>query len=131
MIPIVALFLAYGAWVSEREKHERLELIYQSSRILQHSPELDVALVALLDHARSMFRAELAEIVLESGGDEQRPCAPLHPGRPVGDDRADPRDGDRPSLPRLIAERRAGLVVLPRTPGGRSCPFARRWWRRW
>ena len=43
VIPIVTLFLAYGAWVSEREKHERLELIYQSSRILQHSPELDTA----------------------------------------------------------------------------------------
>ena len=38
VIPIVTLFLAYGAWVSEREKHERLELIYQSSRILQHTP---------------------------------------------------------------------------------------------
>ena len=53
-----------GAYVSEREKHERLELLYQSSRILQHSPELDSALVALLDHAREMFRAERAEVIL-------------------------------------------------------------------
>ena len=65
-VPLITLFVAYRAYVSEREKHERLELLYQSSRILQHSPELDRALVALLDHARDMFRAELAEVLLES-----------------------------------------------------------------
>ena len=67
-VPLVTVFLAYGAYVSEREKHERLELLYQSSRILQHSPELDSALVALLDHARNMFRAEVAEILLQTRG---------------------------------------------------------------
>ena len=42
VLPLVTVFLAYRAYVSEREKHERLEMLYQSSRILQHSPELDV-----------------------------------------------------------------------------------------
>jgi diguanylate cyclase (GGDEF)-like protein len=65
VVPLVMLFVAYRAYVSEREKHERLELLYESSRILQHSPELDSALLALLEHARNMFRAEVAEIVLE------------------------------------------------------------------
>ena len=70
VLPLAIVFLAYQAYLSEREKHERLELIYQSSRILQHSPELDSALVALLDHARAMFRAEIAEVVLyPRGGD--------------------------------------------------------------
>jgi diguanylate cyclase (GGDEF)-like protein len=64
IVPVGAVFLAYRAYVSEREKHERLELLYQSSRILQHSPELDSALAALLEHAREMFRAQLAEILL-------------------------------------------------------------------
>jgi diguanylate cyclase (GGDEF)-like protein len=64
VVPLVTVFLAYRAYVSEREKHERLELLYQSSRILQHSPELDSALSALLDHAREMFRAERAEVLL-------------------------------------------------------------------
>ncbi|HTC85968.1 MAG TPA: EAL domain-containing protein [Candidatus Acidoferrum sp.] len=67
-VPVAVVFLAYRAWVSEREKHERLELLYQSSRILQHSPELDSALVALLDHARDMFRAERAEVILYPRG---------------------------------------------------------------
>ncbi len=64
VVPLGAVFLAYRAWVSEREKHQRLEMLYQSSRILQHSPELDSALCSLLEHAREMFRAERAEILL-------------------------------------------------------------------
>jgi len=63
-IPLGIVFVAYRSYLSEREKHERLELLYQSSRILQHSPELDSAIVAILDHARAMFRAEMAEVVL-------------------------------------------------------------------
>ncbi|HKG56931.1 MAG TPA: EAL domain-containing protein, partial [Candidatus Limnocylindrales bacterium] len=64
VVPVATLFVAYRAYVSEREKHERLELLYESSRILQNSPALDSALLALLQHAREMFRAEVAEIVL-------------------------------------------------------------------
>ena len=64
VVPLVTVFLAYRAYLSEREKGERLEFLYQSGRILQHSPELDSAIVALLEHAREMFRAERAEILL-------------------------------------------------------------------
>jgi diguanylate cyclase (GGDEF)-like protein len=64
VVPLVVVFLAYRAYLSEREKGERLEFLYQSGRILQHSPELDSAIVALLEHARMMFRAERAEVVL-------------------------------------------------------------------
>jgi len=63
-VPVAAVFLAYRAYLSEREKKERLELLYHSSRILQHSPALDSALVALLDHARDMFRSEWADCLL-------------------------------------------------------------------
>jgi diguanylate cyclase (GGDEF)-like protein len=63
-IPVATVFFAYRAYVSEREKTERLEDLYESSRILHHSPELDSATVALLDHARNMFRAEEALLVL-------------------------------------------------------------------
>ena len=87
VVPLVTVFLAYGAYVSEREKHERLELLYQSSRILQHSPELDSALVALLDHARKMFRAEVAEVLLQTrGGGPKRPADDVDPRRVAGGD---------------------------------------------
>jgi diguanylate cyclase (GGDEF)-like protein len=72
VVPLLTVFLAYRAYLSEREKGERLEFLYQSGRILQHSPELDSAIVALLEHARMMFRAERAEVLLHprSAGEE-------------------------------------------------------------
>ena len=121
LLPVGTLFLAYRAWVSEREKHERLELVYQSSRILQHSPELDVALLALLDHARAMFRAEIAEVVLEAGGEgggavrttslDGAPSEAIVPigGVVIEDD-----------VHHALDTRRAGFVRLSRTPGGRE-----------
>jgi diguanylate cyclase (GGDEF)-like protein len=81
-LPLVIVFVAYRSFLSEREKHERLELLYQSSRILQHSPELDSSIVAILNHARAMFRAELAEVILYprlEGGDALRTTS-LHEG---------------------------------------------------
>ncbi len=63
-VPTAIVFLAYRAYIGEREKHERLELLYESSRLLHYAPELDSAIVALLDHTRKMFRAERAELLL-------------------------------------------------------------------
>jgi len=119
-VPLITLFVAYRAYVSEREKHERLELLYQSSRILQHSPELDLALVALLDHARDMFRAELAEVLLESTGDggqglRSTSIQDRDPELMVPVDLPE-RD---PIRTRAAAERRAFFAMPTRTPGGR------------
>ncbi|HSO30689.1 MAG TPA: EAL domain-containing protein [Candidatus Sulfomarinibacteraceae bacterium] len=98
VLPLVIVFIAYRSYLSEREKHERLELLYQSSRILQHSPELDSSLVALLGHARAMFRAELAEVVLypRDRGAEALRTTSWHDGEaevmvPVADFASDPR----------------------------------------
>ncbi|MEX0709682.1 MAG: EAL domain-containing protein [Chloroflexota bacterium] len=63
-LPIATLFLGYRAFIGARQQHESLELLYESTRILQRTPELDSALVQLLQHSRAMFRAEHAEIVL-------------------------------------------------------------------
>jgi diguanylate cyclase (GGDEF)-like protein len=63
-VPTIIVFVAYRAYMREREKHERLELLYESSRLLHYAPELDSAIGALLDHARRMFRAERAELLL-------------------------------------------------------------------
>ncbi|HLO35480.1 MAG TPA: hypothetical protein VK194_05330, partial [Candidatus Deferrimicrobium sp.] len=71
VVPLVAVFLAYRAYLSEREKGARLEFLYQSGRILQHSPELDSAIVALLEHARMMFRAERADVLLYPRGPDE------------------------------------------------------------
>ncbi|MGZ8481048.1 MAG: hypothetical protein ACXWWO_01160, partial [Candidatus Limnocylindria bacterium] len=63
-IPMSMLFIGYRSYLSEYQQHEMLELLYESSRIIQRSPELDSALVALLEHTRLMFRADRAEIRL-------------------------------------------------------------------
>jgi diguanylate cyclase (GGDEF)-like protein len=63
-VPTAVVFVAYRAYIGEREKHERLELLYESSRLLHYAPELDSAIGALLEHARRMFRAERAELML-------------------------------------------------------------------
>ena len=63
-VPTAIVLVAYRAYMGEREKHERLELLYESSRLLHYAPELDSAIGALLDHARRMFRAERADLLL-------------------------------------------------------------------
>ena len=93
VVPTTTAALAYRAYISERQQHESIELLYESTRILQRSPQVDTALVSLLDHARKMFRADVAEIRLlprDDGedilrcrvgpGDSVRPCSPS--GRP-------------------------------------------------
>jgi diguanylate cyclase (GGDEF)-like protein len=120
-VPLITLFVAYRAYVSEREKHERLELLYQSSRILQHSPELDRALVALLDHARDMFRAELAEVLLESVGESGQGLrtTSIQDGEPEQMVPVDLPEIDQIRA-RANAERRAFFAMPERTPGGRA-----------
>lgn len=63
-IPIALILVAYRTLMSEREKNKSLEFLYESTRILQRSPELDAAVADLLQHARTMFRAGRARLVL-------------------------------------------------------------------
>jgi diguanylate cyclase (GGDEF)-like protein len=65
-IPIGLILVAYRTLMSEREKNKSLEFLYESTRILQRSPELDAAVADLLQHARTMFRAGRARLVLFS-----------------------------------------------------------------
>ena len=111
-VPIIAVFVAYRAYVSERQQHEGLEMLYESTRILQRSPQIDRALVALLDHARKMFRAEIAEVSL----------LPQIEGQEILRTSVGPRDAtdmmlpigsalDDPKLVQCVSERRAFLIA--------------------
>ncbi len=111
-VPVVAVFVAYRAYVSERQQHEGLEMLYESTRILQRSPQIDQALVSLLDHARKMFRAEIAEasLLAQVEGMEILRTS-VGPGesvvmmQPIGNSLDDPR------LVQCVTERRAFLVA--------------------
>jgi diguanylate cyclase (GGDEF)-like protein len=64
LLPAATVFTAYRAYIREREKHEVLEFLYTATRILTQSPDLEKAIVALLEQARTMFRTEVAEAVI-------------------------------------------------------------------
>jgi len=58
------LFIAYRAYVSEREHREQVEFLYQSTKSLRETEETDRAVAVLLEEACSMFRAGVANIML-------------------------------------------------------------------
>ena len=62
--PALAVFAVYRAYVSERQRHERLEFLYDANRTLSHSAEVADALEGLLSRSLEAFRAEIAEVIL-------------------------------------------------------------------
>ncbi|MGH2887788.1 MAG: diguanylate cyclase domain-containing protein, partial [Solirubrobacteraceae bacterium] len=65
-IPVAGMFISFRAYVSERQRHERVEFLYQAARALSRSSEIGPALQGLLVEALDAFRAEVAEIVFFS-----------------------------------------------------------------
>jgi len=60
----VAAFLAYRAFVEQGKKRERLSWLYEATRLLHGSPQIDIALERVLYHARTMLQADHAAVVL-------------------------------------------------------------------
>ena len=74
------MFLAYRAYLMERQRHERLEFLYEATRTLSRSPEIVLALEGLLERSLEAFRAEMAEIVLFSSDGSPPLRTTLGPG---------------------------------------------------
>ena len=111
-VPVTVAFVAYRSYVAQRQQKDGLEMLYESTRIMQRSPEMDRALVSLLDHARKMFRAEIAEVSLlpqVEGQDILRtsvgPREAVDMMQPIGTTLDDPK------LVQCLAERRAFLIA--------------------
>jgi diguanylate cyclase (GGDEF)-like protein len=127
IIPVVTVFLSYRAYISERQQHQSLELLYESTRIVQRSPQLETALISLLGHARTMFRADVAEICLlpPRNGDDVLRCR-VGPGdarqvmQPIGPAL------DDPAALRAVAERRAFMLDDPAAQGSEGGRRTRR-----
>src|SRR5215217_5459718 len=64
LVPLLTVFLAYRAYISERKRGERLEFLYEANRTLSRSPEIAEAIEGLLARSLDAFRAERAEIIL-------------------------------------------------------------------
>jgi diguanylate cyclase (GGDEF)-like protein len=66
-LPLVLAGLMVGAYRiygSVRQKHESLETLYSSTRLLHQASDMESAHVTLLGQAIEMFRAERAEVLL-------------------------------------------------------------------
>jgi signal transduction histidine kinase len=57
------LLATYRLYTLQRQEHESLEFLYDSTRLASQSLQLESILPSLLAQARSMFRADIAEIV--------------------------------------------------------------------
>ena len=121
IVPVLTIFAAYRAYVSERRQQRNIAMLYESTRILQRVPELETTLTSILGHVRTMFRADVAEICL----------LPTTEGEPVLRSRVGPGDAVEvmeaigpaltdPALLRAVAERRTHLVAdtAPTGEGG-------------
>ncbi|MGH2692683.1 MAG: GAF domain-containing protein, partial [Actinomycetota bacterium] len=62
--PTAILFFSYRVYTSQREQHTRMEFLYESTHLLNRSLKLEAALPALLSQAQTMFKADVAEILL-------------------------------------------------------------------
>ncbi|MBV9526468.1 MAG: EAL domain-containing protein [Candidatus Dormibacteraeota bacterium] len=64
VVPTIGIVLAYRSYISEHGKRNQVGFLYESSRQLQRTTEVDEALINLLNGARETFRAEMAEITI-------------------------------------------------------------------
>jgi diguanylate cyclase (GGDEF)-like protein len=65
-VPLITVFFAYRAYILERQRHEKLEFLHETTRTLARAPEIVLALENLLERSLEAFRAEFGEIILFS-----------------------------------------------------------------
>src|SRR4051794_32990386 len=100
VVPAVIVFVVYRAYIAERQRHEKLEFLYEANRTLTRSPEVAEAIEGVLARSLEAFRSEIAEVVL-FGADG----IPLRTTHGPGDERVTMVEADRQA-----AEELAGLV---------------------
>ncbi len=96
IVPTAGTFLANWAYTNERRRHEGLDFLYRSTQLLHESSALDTAIAVMLEHVRTTFNAEAAELVYLSEGSDTPICfriSPQHTGETLH-----PVDGEHESL---------------------------------
>jgi len=109
LVPAATVFLVYRAYVSERQRHEKLEFLYEANRALSRSPEVAEAIEGVLARSLEAFRSEIAEVVL-FGADG----TPLRTTYGPGDDSVTMEETDRAAAMELatLVDREAAVVSL-------------------
>ncbi len=117
-VPVLGMFLMFHAYTTERQRHERVEFLYESARALSHASEIGPAMEALLARALEAFRAQTAEIVFFS------PTAATRCGRSSSE------DGSTAVFEALDAAVAGQVRALAERAGARSGDHRRRRARR-
>ena len=115
-VPSLTLFAAYRAYLSERERHKRLEFLYEANRTLARSREIAHALEGLLVRSLEAFRAELAEIILF--GSEENPSLRTLLGPGSYRELMEPVDSEVADAMRELLERSGGGAITLDSPFG-------------
>lgn len=117
LAPGAALVWAYKAYSSIRERHDGLEFLYEATRLIHQSPLFESAMWAVLKQTRTMFRSQVAEIVLLM---PEEPGAALRTTVGPGDSiklmkrvELDPAD---PLFQHVVGDQRT--IALSRSSGG-------------
>ncbi len=66
LLPAASFYLAYRAYLLQRQRNERLDFLYEITRTVAQSPDVTGVLEVLLERSRDAFQVELAELVLFS-----------------------------------------------------------------
>ena len=113
-LPIAMMFITYRAYSAQRQRLQGLEVLYKATRVVDRSMRLESGTAALLQQAREMFRAEIAQLTLFPEGEGQPALrTTLGPGdRPSTKEAVflEPTEG---VWARLAAERQALLFARP------------------
>ncbi|MGI8792740.1 MAG: putative bifunctional diguanylate cyclase/phosphodiesterase [Acidimicrobiales bacterium] len=68
----VTAFVSFRIYASLYRRHENLQMLYDFTTVVSRSRSAGEVLEAMLDHARQLMRAEVAEIDLEDPEDERK-----------------------------------------------------------
>src|SRR5919106_2963343 len=71
LTPLIVLFVAYRAYSSKRAQHEQLESLYEATRALHESAQLESAMATAASQARKLLDAQVSEMILLPEGDRE------------------------------------------------------------
>jgi K+-sensing histidine kinase KdpD len=64
LLPMAVLYGAYRAYLGQKQERSRLEALYEITRVLHASPQIDVALDAAATRTHDLFGVERVDILL-------------------------------------------------------------------
>ena len=108
IVPTAGTYLANWSYTTQRRRHEGLDFLYQSTKLLHQSPELELAIVDLLRHACATFNAGASQLVYVTESSDDPMSIRVGPGDLV--ESMQILDGNHRVLMTLLADRQACII---------------------